>query len=631
MNFRSRLTLFFVLLVLVPIGSVGFVLYRVLSDRQAGRDDARLAEARVAATSAYGDAVAAARAALPALRGDGPLLAALRAGDGRRATVLATTLQSRAGLTRLLASAGGRSLVNVGDPGAVAPFTARLTGTGGSTVAEVDVSRTTATALGRHIHALTGLDVVLRNGAAPLTTPFPRLPGSTLPTTGSLDIAGRGYRVATAPVAGFPGQDLRLSLLADQRDTRENISSIGLLAGGLLVGFILLALVFTLTISRSLQAQVGRFLAAARRVASGDFSQPVPSEGHDEFAALGVEFNKMSEQLERRVAQLQAERQRLEEMIRRTGEAFGATLDRGGLLAIGLRTAVEGVEAEGGRASVRSRTDHRGRERARAGSLGGAEHVLGEAEHQAQSSGLPAEVTVEDRHALAFALAAADDGQSQGVLSVHRRQRPFTRTERELFHYLGQQTARSIENVTLHERVRVQAVTDELTGLSNHRRFQESLASEVGRARRFEQPLGLVMLDIDNFKRVNDTYGHQQGDQVLREVARVLRETARDIDEPARYGGEELAVALPQTDLDGAYFLAERVREAIESLQIPILDGEGAVGVTASFGVAAVPDSAISKQRLVAVADEALYRAKRGGKNRTERARAAGAGATPAG
>ena len=119
----------------------------------------------------------------------------------------------------------------------------------------------------------------------------------------------------------------------------------------------------------------------------------------------------------------------------------------------------------------------------------------------------------------------------------------------------------SIENVDLHETVERQAVTDELTGLSNRRRFQEAMAAEVERSRRFGQPVGLVLLDLDDFKRVNDTYGHQQGDLVLREVARVLRETSREIDEPARYGGEELAVVLPGTDLEGAFNLAERVRE----------------------------------------------------------------------
>jgi len=131
------------------------------------------------------------------------------------------------------------------------------------------------------------------------------------------------------------------------------------------------------------------------------------------------------------------------------------------------------------------------------------------------------------------------------------------------------------------------------------------------------------MLDIDDFKRVNDTYGHLQGDEVLKEVARVLHESSREIDEPARYGGEEMAVALPQTGLQGAFEFAERVRQRIEALQIPLLDGDedGMLHVTASFGAASLPHSAkIDKDALVAAADAALYRAKRSGKNRTVKA-----------
>ena len=128
------------------------------------------------------------------------------------------------------------------------------------------------------------------------------------------------------------------------------------------------------------------------------------------------------------------------------------------------------------------------------------------------------------------------------------------------------------------------------------------------------------MLDLDDFKEINDSYGHQQGDVVLRKVARVLREASREVDEPARYGGEELAVALPQTDLAGAYNLAERVREGIEALDIPTAEGKRPLKVTASFGVAALPDSATSKDELIAAADAALYEAKHSGKNRTERA-----------
>ena len=207
------------------------------------------------------------------------------------------------------------------------------------------------------------------------------------------------------------------------------------------------------------------------------------------------------------------------------------------------------------------------------------------------------------------------------MVSIARQGRDFDDGEYDLFAYLAGQAAVSIENVDLHETVQRQAVTDGLTGLFNHRRFQEVMTAEVERTRRFGQELGLIMLDLDNFKRVNDTYGHLQGDMVLREVARVLRQSSREIDEPARYGGEEMAVALPQTDLEGAFRFAERVRRRIEALDLPLLDGDGTLKVTASFGAASLATSTgDGKDALVAAADAALYRAKRSGKNRTVRA-----------
>ena len=198
------------------------------------------------------------------------------------------------------------------------------------------------------------------------------------------------------------------------------------------------------------------------------------------------------------------------------------------------------------------------------------------------------ETDLNGHFALSHPLRAQEGGRILGMLTVARDTSGFSDPERELFTYLSQQAGVSIENVDLHETVQRQAVTDELTGLFNHRRFQEVIFQEVERAKRFGDDVGLIMLDIDNFKRVNDTYGHMQGDLVLREVARVLRESSREIDEPARYGGEEMAVALPGTDLDGAYNFAERVRHAIESLELPLIDGDGTLRVTASFGAAAV-------------------------------------------
>jgi diguanylate cyclase (GGDEF)-like protein len=392
------------------------------------------------------------------------------------------------------------------------------------------------------------------------------------------------------------------------------------LAALALVAFLILAFALAVTVSRGLEGEIGRLVEGARRLAGGDFSTPVPAEGGDEFAKLGREFNTMAEQLDEKIEQLRRQRAELEDSIRSIGAAAAANLDRDGLLAIVLRSAVAAVQGDAGRAVARDGTQEPLLQRAVLGDVGAFAEAIRSAEEVALGSGRPGEGDDGGMVALAHPLGAASR-PPVGVITVARGGEPFSPQERDLIHYLAAQATVSLENVDLHDVVQRQAVTDELTGLFNHRRFQEVVDGEVERARRFETPLGVVMLDIDNFKRVNDTYGHQQGDLVLREVSRVLKEQSREIDEPARYGGEELAVALPQTDLEGAANFAERVRAAIEALGVRRLDGSSELlRVTASLGVAALPHSAEGKDDLVAAADAALYRAKAAGKNRVERA-----------
>ncbi len=163
-------------------------------------------------------------------------------------------------------------------------------------------------------------------------------------------------------------------------------------------------------------------------------------------------------------------------------------------------------------------------------------------------------------------------------------------------------------------RIASQAATDSLTGLGNRWTFDEELALEWRRAERVGDPLALILADIDDFKAINDTHGHRAGDEVLRVVGRVLSENVRQVDLAARYGGEEFAVIVPETDLEGAAQLAERLRVALEKEQIKLPDGSH-VTVTASFG-AAVKGDLPGAEDLVAAADVTLYEAKRAGKNR---------------
>ena len=178
---------------------------------------------------------------------------------------------------------------------------------------------------------------------------------------------------------------------------------------------------------------------------------------------------------------------------------------------------------------------------------------------------------------------------------------------------LAAQATVALENAHLHTIVKRQAVTDELTGLANRRSFLETLETELRRAQRFGSPLGLVFADLDNFKLVNDRFGHQAGDDVLRAFAGVLQGRIREIDLAARLGGEEFAVLLPETDASGSRALAEDLRAAVTDLVIE--SGSHAIRVTASFGVAAFPETD-GADELMTAADLALYSAKRQGKNR---------------
>jgi diguanylate cyclase (GGDEF)-like protein len=180
----------------------------------------------------------------------------------------------------------------------------------------------------------------------------------------------------------------------------------------------------------------------------------------------------------------------------------------------------------------------------------------------------------------------------------------------------------------LHRAVAEQAVTDPLTGLANRRHLGETLLREVARSRRFGHPISLLIIDVDDFKQINDREGHLQGDVVLEAVSDVVREGTRSIDVPARYGGDEFAVILVETDREGALILGERLADRMRRVKVPKRGG-GSMPVTLSLGVATIPDSAGDVDSLVDAADRALLRAKRAGKNQIRAAPATRPGDDP--
>lgn len=185
----------------------------------------------------------------------------------------------------------------------------------------------------------------------------------------------------------------------------------------------------------------------------------------------------------------------------------------------------------------------------------------------------------------------------------------------EKFVIVARQFALEMKKAILYERVEELALTDGLTGLFVRRHFLKRLKEEIDRSKRHKLALALVMLDIDNFKKCNDSYGHLAGDVVLKEIGAIIKSNTREVDLEGRFGGEEFCIALPETDKEGAAQVAERIRSAVENRKISVY-GE-TTEVTISVGVAVYPKDKKELAELIQSADEALYEAKRSGKNKT--------------
>ena len=214
------------------------------------------------------------------------------------------------------------------------------------------------------------------------------------------------------------------------------------------------------------------------------------------------------------------------------------------------------------------------------------------------------------------------------VLLSSREFRPYSEPEIKFAQVVASAAANGLSNAALYEQAAIDnqrlatlANTDDLTKLHNHRHFYQRLEEEYKRAERYRSDLSLILLDLDHFKTVNDTHGHQRGDAVLRELANVLLRSIRETDLLARYGGEEFAVLLPETSLAGAFRQAERMRQAVKAHYFEALQGQT---LTISCGVACMPFSSDvfteprhQQDALIAWADQALYTAKRGGRDRS--------------
>jgi len=215
-----------------------------------------------------------------------------------------------------------------------------------------------------------------------------------------------------------------------------------------------------------------------------------------------------------------------------------------------------------------------------------------------------------------IACALTLDEKVVGIIYVDDfNPRDFTEHDISIISLLSTYAAMAIEKAKLLEETRLLSITDDLTQLYNHRYLVQQLLTELSRAKRYQEPLSFIIMDIDNFKQYNDTHGHVKGNEVLKQLAALLKKVSRTYDIVSRYGGEEFTIVCPKTNKQNAFDFAERIRRMIENTEFPDAHTQPLGRITVSIGIAGFPDDTRDPLGLIDKADIALYLAKGSGRN----------------
>lgn len=391
----------------------------------------------------------------------------------------------------------------------------------------------------------------------------------------------------------------------------------------------LLAIVAVIMVRRQFTLPLRALAEASRAMTEGSYNQRLTVASRDELGELAGAFNRMAGAIKERTSQLHA--------LNRMAIAVTSSLDLKEVLDRIMRL---GIGLTASKASCIAFYDQEAQRFKEWVTQGLSAHFIQEMSFR--SGGLADEAFTamttagtyilsndrpQTKHKLSklvreegiksfICLPLASRANRLGVIYFYRSDRDtFELDEIELLTTCAHLAAEAIENARLYDQTKEQARTDVLTGLHNRREFDLRLAEEHRRAARYAKPYALMMLDIDNFKQVNDTHGHPAGDAVLKTLADILRKQLRDVDLAARYGGEEFVIIFPEISGGTAKPVAERVCRAIAATPFRLPDDQE-IGVTASIGVSSYPKDADTPWMVVDCADRALYAAKEAGRNR---------------
>ena len=662
MTLRRRLTLLVALTIVVPITAVGVTVVNLIGNEVDQRTYERLRQGTAFAASALAQDRPELERLATALGRDPRLVEGLAAGGPALDAVLRQHLVDLDLDVVVVQDAGGAVaasarrhpvLADAVEPPSDEAIAARGTGAGGGRPSLL-VAAGAEVASGGRITAGRWLDGVrLGHVARPQDVALALVDGDRLLSTTEGDGAPTGGREdLVGEFEGPFGEDERrfaygarapelggLTVVASARPpAAEGRGGLILLFAALLLVLTVLIVLVGYVVSGLVTGPVEELADAARAVSRGDLTQHVEPSGDVELASLGRAFNEMTENLRTHVHELEQSRHEFQAAMARLGDVLVSTHDIPGIIDVVLEACTLTLRAH--EALFFERVAMPARIRATAaqswavpsvelngnGVAGTAARELTPILFPAGDTGtaaaaVPELAEGEPKVDAAMAVPVVSDGRLFGVIAVYGRSdgREFRPEDVHTLQTLARQTEVAIGNVFLHDETRRQARTDGTTGLWNRREFELRCHESVKEATRFEEPFGVILVDIDNFKRVNDDFDHSTGDAALIWLASRLSEATREIDVVARWGGEEFIVLLPRAGVDETSTVAERIRATVAAE--PMVDGDKVIPLTVSIGMAVHPTDGRTADTLFKAADAALLRAKRMGKNRVERAR----------